>query len=265
MANFLTIKKETNDYFTFVLNGDSANEIKNKRNDLLMSGDYAHIKSANGANIIKQQNIIYSNITIVDGVTSEVPVSRDDLFIKLIGIGYFDWMDSVTGGVNRFDDLLDTFKYFGKDGQILRVNESELKLETFELPDLSYLGYFPSPLQPLKSIRVKQDGLGYEFFEPVNIVTQTIIEGNTTTAPSEDVVYKALQNIQNQIAPIEPQSFPALSTGTNQTFTITGGHIPKTVYRSKGLLYKNIDWSFISPTLTIITNTNTGNTIYVEF
>ncbi|MNX35445.1 hypothetical protein D3C86_657110 [compost metagenome] len=62
-----------------------------------------------------------------------------------------------------------------------------------------------------------------------------------------------------------PQTFTALSTGTNQTFTITGGYQAKTVYKSKALLYKTSEWTQSGSTLTIIANTNTGNTIYVEF
>lgn len=62
-----------------------------------------------------------------------------------------------------------------------------------------------------------------------------------------------------------PQTFTALTTGTNQTFTITGGYQAKTVYKSKGLLYKTSEWTQSGSTLTIIPNTNTGNTIYVEF
>jgi len=62
-----------------------------------------------------------------------------------------------------------------------------------------------------------------------------------------------------------PQSFTALSTGINQTFTITGGYQAKTVYKSKGLLYKTSEWTQSGSILTIIPNTNTGNTIYVEF
>lgn len=62
-----------------------------------------------------------------------------------------------------------------------------------------------------------------------------------------------------------PQTFTALSTGTNQTFTITGGYAAKTVYKSKGLLYKTTEWTQSGSTLTIIPNTNAGNTIYVEF
>ncbi len=164
--NLLTITKEANDYFTFVLNGDTVNAIKNTRNDLTMVGNFAHIKTSNGANLISQQDVLYNNITIVDGVTSLVPTSPDDLFAKLISVNYFDWFTGGgSGGTDRFDELLDTFSYFGKDGQILRVNESELKLETFVLPSTDYLNNFPSPLVALKMLRVNSAGTAYEFVD----------------------------------------------------------------------------------------------------
>lgn len=266
MANFLRITKEPNDYFTFVLNGDSANGIKNTRNDLLTVGNLCHFKTSNGANLISEQNILYSNVTIIDGITTLIPISIDDLFVKLISVNYFDWINGTGGGgADRFDELEDTFTFIGRNGQVPVVNESELRLDSMVLPDVSYLNYLPTPLQPLKSIRVKADNSGYEFFDPVNVVTQTILAGNTTTAPSEDAVYNALQVIQSSIVTPEPQSFTALTTGINQTFTITGGYIAKTVYKSKGLLYKTSEWTQSGSTLTIIPNTNTGSTIYVEF
>lgn len=200
MPNFLTITKETNDYFTFLLNGDIATEIKNTRNDLLTFGDLAHFKTSNGANLIKEQNIPYGNVTIIDGATSLIPTSTDDLFAKLISVGFFDWMDGTgSGGVDRFDDLLDTFKYFGKDGQMVVVDESELKLVTIPVPDVSGLSVFPTPLISFKTLRVKSDASGYEFVDAVNIVTQDIRAGYTETAPSEDVVKAALDNLSDQI------------------------------------------------------------------
>jgi len=76
--NLLTITKEPNDYFTFVLNGDIVNAIKNTRNDLTTVGDLCHFKTSNGANLIKEQNVIYSNVTIIDGVALPSPVSVDE-------------------------------------------------------------------------------------------------------------------------------------------------------------------------------------------
>ena len=58
-----------------------------------------------------------------------------ELWNKLIQIGFFDWINGggVGTGADRFDNLLDTFKYTGKHGQALRVNESQQKLETFTI------------------------------------------------------------------------------------------------------------------------------------
>lgn len=164
MANLLTITKNPNDYFTFVLNGDTVNAIKNTRNDLLTIGDEAHFKTANGANLIKEQKVTFDNVTIIDGVTTLVPTSPDDLFTKLHSVGYFDWITATGGsGVNRFDDLLDTFDYFGNDGKVPVVDESQLKLVPFALPDVTKLDDFPTPLEANKFLRVKSDATGYEF------------------------------------------------------------------------------------------------------
>lgn len=202
MANLLTITKETDGYFTFVLNGDSANAIKNTRNDLLTVGNLAHFKTANGANLIKEQDVLFSNITIIDGVTSVVPTSVDDLFNELSGVGFFDWINSSggSGGVNRFDELEDTFSYFGKDGQVVRVNESELKLETFTMPDVSYLNKFPTPLVAGMMLKVNAGATAYELVNALNVVTQEIREGETTTSTSEDALFRALATIQESIS-----------------------------------------------------------------
>lgn len=165
MANLLTITKTTDIFFTFVLNGDSANAIKNSRNNVTLVGNQAHFKTENGANLIKEQNVLFGNITIIDGVTTLIPSSPDDLINKLDSVNFFDWTSgSGSGGVDRFDDLNDTFEYFGKNGQIPRVNESQLKLEAYELPNTDYLNYFPTPLVPNQLLRVKADGSGYELF-----------------------------------------------------------------------------------------------------
>lgn len=168
MANLLTITKEPNDYFTFVLNGDTANAIKNTRNDLLTVGNIAHFKTSQGANLIKEQNVPFGNVTIVDGATSLVPVSVDDLFTKLISVGYFDWINGSGGGggVDRFDELLDTFNYFGKDGQVPVVDEAQLRLIAKVLPNTDYLSFFPSPLVPGQILQVNATGDGYILVNP---------------------------------------------------------------------------------------------------
>ena len=243
MANLLTIIKEPNDYFTFVLNGDVTNSIKNTRNDLLTIGNLAHFKTSQGANLIKEQDILFSNVTIVDGVTSLSPISVDDLFTKLISVGYFDWIigTSGTGGVNRFDELLDTFSYFGKDGQGVRVNESELRLEPYVLPNTEYLNYFPSPLVPDKILKVNAAGTGFELVNAFNVITQEIRENYTDTTPSEDAIFKALQAIQTNI-PISVPKITFIADGVQDTFNIGVLAIIKAVFWNGALLNDN-DWT----------------------
>jgi len=165
MANFLTVEKILYGYYNFVVNGDVANLVKNDRNDVTIVGDICHFKMSNGANIVKKQDIPYGNVTLIDGVTTIVPTSADDLIAELYTLGFFDWRDGTGGGggVDRFDELDDTFPYFGKDGQGLRVNESELKLEPYVLPDVSKLDGLPSVIVPGQMLIGNPTADGYVF------------------------------------------------------------------------------------------------------
>jgi hypothetical protein len=128
----LLIKKETGGYFSFVVDGNTANKVTNMRNDVLAVGNICHFKTANGANIIKTQNINVVDITLIaSGTFTFATVAL--FFAKLIDVGYYDWLlvGGAGTGIDRFDELLDTFPYFGKDGQAVRVNESQQKLEPF--------------------------------------------------------------------------------------------------------------------------------------
>lgn len=124
----LIITKQSGNFFSLELDG--GNPIISEQNRLTTIGNFCNFKTANGANLILKQNILYSEITIITGV-SHVPTSIDDLWTSLISAGFFDGVVAA-GGVTstRFDELLDTFTYFGRDGQLLVVNESELKLDT---------------------------------------------------------------------------------------------------------------------------------------
>lgn len=61
----------------------------------------------------------------------------------------------------------------------------------------------------------------------------------------------------------EPQLFTATTTGVNQEFILPEGFTANTVFKSRGLLYKGTEWSQSGDVLTILVNTNTGNSIYV--
>jgi len=129
----LIITKQTGNFFSLVLDGGSP--IISEQNRLTTVGNFCNFKTANGANLILKQNILYSDITIVTGV-SHVPTSINDLWISLLDAGFFDGL-ATTGGsstIDKFTELLDTFSsYIGRDGQLLVVNESEQKIETIAI------------------------------------------------------------------------------------------------------------------------------------
>lgn len=185
MANLLTITKEANGYFSFVLNGDSATEIKNTRNDLLTIGDICHFKTSNGANLIKEQDVLYFNVTIIDGMTSLVPISVDDLFTKLISVDFFAWINGTGSGVDRFDELADTFNYFGNNGKTAIVDESQLKLIPASLPNTEKLDAFPDVLEPNKVLVVNSTGDGYILVNPENSPIE-VFTYDRLLAPQQD-------------------------------------------------------------------------------
>ena len=163
MANALIISKQTGGYFSFNLSIDGVpqDEVRSIQNDLLTVGNTLHFKTSNGANIIKQQNIVPAELTIIaSGTFTFATVTQ--VWDKLIEVGFFDWLGTGGGaGVDRFDDLLDTFQYFGKDGYVCVVNESQQKLEAvpfYNYRRFTQLEDAPSYLVPNKMVVVNPTG-----------------------------------------------------------------------------------------------------------
>jgi len=180
MANTLLITKETGGYFTFLLtkNGVPQLPIQSIRNDLLVYGEQCHFKTGSGANIIKEQFILPTDITVVSsGTFTFTTVSQ--LWAKLIEVGYFDWLSSGTGGtgVDRFDDLLDTFKYIGNNGCAVVVNESEQKLTAvpfFNYSRFTDLNDTPDTLVANKMVVVNATGDALTLKEQPNITPPSL-------------------------------------------------------------------------------------------
>jgi hypothetical protein len=127
MSN-LVITKQTGNFFSLVLDGGEP--IISEKNRLTTVGDFCNFKTANGANLILKQNILVEEITVVASGTFTF-TNTNELWDKLIEVGFFDGtLVLPPSGITRFDELEDTFSYFGRDGQVLIVNESEQKLET---------------------------------------------------------------------------------------------------------------------------------------
>jgi len=125
----LIIEKEANNVFS--LTYDGGQPIRTEQNRLTTVGDFTNFKTANGANLILKQNIFVEDITVISSGSFNF-TDINDLWNKLIEIGFFDGVANSGGGsfIDRFDELSDTFDYFGRDGQVVTVNESQLRLET---------------------------------------------------------------------------------------------------------------------------------------
>jgi hypothetical protein len=156
----LVITKQTGNFFSIQLNSETP--IISDQNRLTTVGEFCHFKTANGANIIKEQNIIYSDVTLIaSGIFTFSSVN--ELWIKLIEVGFFTGLGGGSGGsgVDRFDELLDTFTYVGHDGQVVIVNESQQKLETIAFSNVSKftdLSDAPSALQANKMVTTNASG-----------------------------------------------------------------------------------------------------------
>jgi hypothetical protein len=125
----LIITKQTGNFFSLVLDGGSP--IISEQNRLTTFGNLCNFKTANGANLILKQNILVTEITVIASGTFTFTTTAQ-LWDKLIEVGFFDGVANSGSGsiIDRFDELVDTFSYIGRDGQVLIVNESQQKLDT---------------------------------------------------------------------------------------------------------------------------------------
>ncbi len=259
MANSLLITKLSDDSFSFVVNGDVVNVIINLRNDMLSYGTECHFKTSEGSNLIKLQQLQYNQVTIVDGTTLPVATSPIDLRVKLRSVGFWDWMDAGGGtGVDAYQDLIDTEPFFGNDGKVPVVDEAEVKLKYIALPDVTYLNLFPSPLQPLQSIRVNAAGTAYEFYPTVNIVTQTILSGNTATAPSEDAVFQALATLAGSVSSTLPPGIEFTAVGGETSYDMGNTAIARMFFWN-GVPQSFTQWSQIGSVISFAFPMNVGD------
>lgn len=127
----LQIERILDSRFEFSLNG--GDPISDNAPNLTTFGNICHFKTYNGANLIKEQNISYADVTVVDtfgGTGSHTFANVQNMWTKLIELNFFAGVSGGGGGggVTRFDALLDAFTYFGNDGKVPVVNEAQLKL-----------------------------------------------------------------------------------------------------------------------------------------
>lgn len=220
MINILSIEKLDNGFFRYVLNGDTANSVENIMNWLTIVAGKCHFKTSTGANLINEQDITYNNITLIDGATTIVPVSNSDLIDQLTALDFFSWIGSsgIATGVDRFEDLLDGFTFFGKSGQFARVNSSETSLEAFdigEIPEASTdLSDMPSTISANLLLIGNATATGYDQINPIDLPLST-----ATQNAINDSIASNLESID----------YPALTTDSVQDFELPTGKVAKFV------------------------------------
>lgn len=159
--NSLIITKQTGNFFSLALNSDEV--VISDQNRLTTVGNFCHFKTANGANIVKEQNVLFSEVTLITA-GSETFVSVNALWVGLINAGFFDGLGTGGGGggATDFTDLRDTFpSYLGRDGETLIINESQQKIESvpfYNVQNFVQLADAPSSLLPNKMITTNTAG-----------------------------------------------------------------------------------------------------------
>ena len=126
-------------------------------------GNFCHFKTANGANIVKEQNVLFSEITLITSGSATFP-SINALWVGLINAGFFDGLGTGGGGggATEFTELIDTFpSYLGRNGQTLIINESQQRIESvpfYNVQNFVQLADAPSSLLPNKMITTNANG-----------------------------------------------------------------------------------------------------------
>lgn len=252
----LIITKQSGNFFSLVLDGGTP--IISEQNRLTTIGNFCNFKTANGANLILKQNILYSEITIITGV-SYVPTSIDDLWTSLIAAGFFDGV-ATAGGVTatRFDELLDTFTYFGRNGQLLVVNEAELKLDTVAI-----------------SIFTEADKLKLEGIE-TGAQVNVNADWNETDPDSDAFIFNKPPDFGTIATPVIMDGITGVTVGFavgQTTFEMPVNAVVTDVYVAHGKQYKTTAintalttrWSQVDTTLTITKVPALNNYIYIEY
>ena len=161
MSNSLIITKQTGNFFSLALNSDEV--VISDQNRLTTVGNFCHFKTANGANIVKEQNVLFSEITLTTSGSATFP-SINALWVGLINAGFFDGLGTGGGGggAAEFTELTDTFpSYLGRNGQTLIINESQQRIESvpfYNVQNFVQLADAPSSLLPNKMITTNANG-----------------------------------------------------------------------------------------------------------
>jgi hypothetical protein len=222
----ITIRELPLKYFEFSLDGVEI--FQNRRNDLTIDSkrvpgtSYAHFKTSEGASIFEKQNVLPTDVTVIDiNDNSYSPTDMDQLKGYLDDIHFYDWQTNYGGGgggsASRFDQLDDTFNYVGKQGYVPRVNGSETGLEAV-------------PLYNYERITEHVDWGDQNPLQPINDgkrVVQAFVSGQPKLILADDTAN----------APIPPNALLNDFTPTNDDndWTVPSGRL----WRIDGIQYSN--------------------------
>jgi hypothetical protein len=220
----LIINKELDNLFSLTFDGGEP--IKSEQNRLTTIGNLCNFKSGNGANLILKQNILVTDITLISDGTFTF-TNTNDLFEKLFQVGFFGIATGGGSTIDRFDELTDTFDYFGRDGQVVVVNESQQRLETQSISVFS------------AEDKAKLDGI--ETGADVNV--QADFNENN---PNSDAFIRNKPNLNALFSGIYINRF--IADGTTNEFTLPIGAIILNVNVDRGFIR---EWTQVDNILTI--------------
>ena len=226
----LIITKESGNFFSLVLDGGTP--IISEQNRLTTFGNLCNFKTANGANLILKQNVLVTEITVIaSGTFTFTTVAQ--LWNKLIEIGFFDGVTNSGSGstIDRFDELVDTFQYLGRDGQVLVVNESQLKLDTQAITLFT------------AQDKIKLDGIQSE-------AEKNVQADWNQTDPANDSFILNKPIIQSFFSGIYQNKF--IADGIVNTFTLPIGAQAVNLFVDRGIRYNSSEWTQTDNIVTIL-------------
>ena len=226
----LIITKQTGNFFSLVVDGGTP--IISEQNRLTTFGNLCNFKTANGANLILKQNVLVTEITVIaTGTFTFTTVAQ--LWNKLIEIGFFDGVTNSGSGsiIDRFDELVDTFQYLGRDGQVLVVNESQLKLDTKAITLFT------------AQDKIKLNGI--EANADVNVQSDVSV-----TDPNNPAFIKNFPNISSFFSGIYQNKF--IAGGIVNTFTLPIGAQAVNLFVDRGIRYNSSEWTQTDNIVTIL-------------
>lgn len=164
-------------------------------------------------------------------------------------------IDNVVGAINSLKSELDTFNSTGVQLYTGYDDPNVTPPNTYNYGDF----YMELDINDNTFYQLWQF-VGDEWTTLSSVYSKSEIDflfSNYYTKAEIDALISGLGNF-------EPVSFVATANGQNQIFTLPSGFKASSVLKSRGELYKGIEWKQVDENLTILVDVKIGNTIYVK-